>query len=188
MTQPIYLDYHATTPVDPRVAALVLRHMTTDFGNAHSVDHIFGDAAAAAIDLAAQRVCSLVGAEPSQVLFTSGATESINLAIKGFAAVRTKAVPLRIAVSPTEHVAVLDTCAVLARSGAAIHMLQVDANGRVDLEEIEAVCRNGLDLLCVMAANNEVGTIAPIDRISAIAGGMVLRICAMPHKPAAEYP
>jgi cysteine desulfurase len=170
VSTPIYLDYHATTPVDPRVASLVLHHMTNEFGNAHSVDHVFGDAAASAIDVAAGRVGALVGAEGSQVLFTSGATESINLAIQGFAAVRRKAGPLRIAVSPTEHVAVLDTCSALARVGAAtIHVLHVDSHARVDRDEIESQCRQGLDLLCVMAANNEVGTIAPIDDVGTIA-------------------
>lgn len=166
----IYLDYQATTPVDPRVAALVMHYMTNAFGNASSADHRFGDEAAEAVEVAMQKVGALVGAPPSWVLFTSGATESINLAIQGFAAVRRAARPLRIAVSPTEHMAVIDTCQALVRAGAArVRVLHVDCHARVDLQEIEDVCREGLDLLCVMAANNEVGTVAPVADIAAVA-------------------
>lgn len=171
---PIYLDYHATTPVDPRVAALVLHCMTTAYGNASSADHGFGDLAAEAVDTAAQRLATLVGARPSDVVWTSGATEAINIAIYGFAEARAEASAgsgtLRIAVSPTEHAAVLDTCGALARAGrATLRFLHVDRFGRVDLDEVETVCREGTDLLCVMAANNEVGTLAPVGDIASIA-------------------
>ena len=168
--RPVYLDYHATTPVDPRVAAVVLRHMLDDYGNASSTDHTFGDAAAEAVDAAAAQVGALVGARAESVVFTSGATESINLAVQGLAAARRSSGPLRVAVSPTEHAAVLDTCRALARAGlATVRTLSVDGAGRVDLDEIEAACAAGLDLLCVMAANNEVGTIAPVGAVAAAA-------------------
>lgn len=168
----IYLDYHATTPVDPRVAAVVMRYMVDAFGNANSVDHVFGDEAEEAVHQARESVGSLVGAPASDVVFTSGATESINLAIQGFARGALKGRRIRIALSPTEHSAVLETCRVLARDGhAELHFLHVDKAGRIALEEVEAVCRAGIDLLCVMAANNEVGTIAPVSKIADIASG-----------------
>lgn len=166
----IYLDYHATTPVDPRVAAVVMRYMVEAFGNPNSVDHSFGDEADEAVHRASEDVGSLVGAPASYVVFTSGATESINLAIQGFARGALKGRRIRIALSPTEHSAVLETCRSLARDGhAELHFLHVDEAGRVSLEEIESICRAGIDLLCVMAANNEVGTVAPVSEIACIA-------------------
>lgn len=167
--RPIYLDYHATTPVDPRVASVVMHQMTCAYGNAHSADHRFGDAAAEAVDRSAADLANLLGASRTDVVWTSGATEAINIAIQGFVATRSYAQPVRIVVSPTEHVAVLDTCQAMMRAGrATIHVIGVDTAGRVNLDEIDSLCRNRADLLCVMAANNEVGTIAPVDQIAAI--------------------
>jgi cysteine desulfurase len=166
----IYLDNHSTTPVDPRVAGVVTHHMIAVFGNPSSADHLFGDEAERAVDEAAAAVGRLVGAPGSSVIFTSGATESINLAIQGFAAAHTRNSPLRVAVSPTEHAAVLDTCRALAHAGRAeVQLLSVNNLAQIDLDEIEQVCTAGLDLLCVMAANNEVGTIAPVSQIAEIA-------------------
>jgi cysteine desulfurase len=166
---PIYMDYHATTPVDPRVASVVMHHMTSAYGNAHSADHVFGDAASQAIDDSIAELRRLVSAPLGRVIWTSGATEAINLAIKGFIATSDSGRPVRIVVSPTEHSAVLGTCYALRQAGlATTRLLGVDALGRVDLDEIESICRDGADMLCVMAANNEVGTIAPIDQIAAI--------------------
>jgi cysteine desulfurase len=166
----IYLDYHATTPVDPRVADVVVQHMVEAFGNPSSVDHSFGEEAEEAIELASERVGELVGAPASDVVFTSGATESINLAIKGYAAGAFQGRRLRIVVSPTEHSAVLETCRALASKGdAEVEVLHVDSFGRVSLEEIEVACGGGADLLCVMAANNEVGTLAPVADIAHVA-------------------
>ena len=166
---PIYLDYHATTPVDPRVAKLMLHYMTTEFGNASSTDHVYGDRAAKAISQARSQVAELVGASAKEVIFTSGATESINLAIQGtiHKQINNKA---RIAFSQLEHKAVLDTCQAIAKKGLAklIH-LKVDSQGRLDSEHLEKVCEQGLSLLCVMAANNEIGNIYPVREIGQIA-------------------
>lgn len=167
----VYLDYHATTPVDPRVAELMVYYMTTAFGNASSKDHAFGDEAEEAVTVACGHVAKLVGAPPRSVVFTSGATESANLGITGFARARAETSrPIRIALSETEHSAVIDTCRMLAQDGTAeLTMLAVDNLGRVDLPATEAACRSGVDLLCVMAANNEVGTINPLQQIGALA-------------------
>lgn len=168
-TQPIYLDYHSTTPVDPRVAEKVLQYMTTCFGNASSTDHVFGDKAAAAVSQAAQHLAQLVGASPKEIIFTSGATESINLAIQGTIAASHDSSP-RIAISPVEHQAVLDTCKALEKKRRAeIIYLRVDSQGRLDLNHLEQTCRDGVSLLCVMAANNEIGNIYPLEKIGRIA-------------------
>ncbi len=168
---PIYLDYHSTTPVDPRIADRMLYYMTTAFGNASSTDHIYGDEAAKAVSEARRQVAELVGASSKEVFFTSGATESINLAIQGsiFKHLDNKSKP-RIAISPLEHKAVLDTCFAIAKKGLAkLITLQVDSKGKLDLEHLEQVCKQGLSLLCVMAANNEIGNIYPVREIGEIA-------------------
>lgn len=171
--RPIYLDYHATTPTDPRVAEVVLHHLTRAFGNASSADHVFGDEAEEAVANARVHVGALVDAPARSVLFTSGATESINLAIVGFAKARAESAVsrrVRIGLSPVEHRAVLDTCRALQDAGAAqLRWLPVDRLGRVDVDAIEDVCRGGLDLLCLMAANNEVGTLYPVRAAAHIA-------------------
>ena len=150
MVGPIYLDYHATTPVDPRVAEVVAHCMLVGYGNASSVDHSYGDAAAEAVDRAAVAVANLVGGSADEIMWTSGATEAINLCIAGFAAARGESGPLRLVVSPTEHAAVLATCAALARAGrATMRLLHVDSYGRVDLDEVDTACRAGADLLCI---------------------------------------
>lgn len=166
----IYLDYHATTPVDPRVAELMLHYMTRAFGNASSVDHEYGDEAEQAVSKSAAYVAELVGASPKEVIFTSGATESINLAIQGMSFNPATTNPCRVAVLPVEHKAVLDNCHVLAKKGIAeIINLRVDSKGRLDLQHLEQVCCSGVSLICVMAANNEIGNIYPIEIIGQIA-------------------
>jgi len=166
---PIYLDYHATTPVDPRVAQKVLHYMTEEFGNASSTDHEWGDRAEEAVKQAAKQVADLVRALPREIIWTSGATESINLAIQGNLPFHPKE-PYRIALLPVEHKAVLDTCHALAKRGRAkLIFLRVDSKGRLDLDHLEQVCAEGLSLLCVMAANNDIGTIYPIEAIAQIA-------------------
>jgi cysteine desulfurase len=171
--RPIYLDYHATTPTDPRVADVVLHYLTRAFGNASSTDHVYGDEAEEAVATARAHVGAIVGSPARSVIFTSGATESINLALVGFAKARAESGavgPVRIGVSPVEHRAVLDTCRILAEAGAArLRWLPVDHLGRVDLDAVEDVCRDGLDLLCLMTANNEVGTLYPVAAASGIA-------------------
>ncbi|MCC5660109.1 cysteine desulfurase [Nostoc sp. XA010] len=164
----IYLDYHSTTPVDPRVAEKVMYYMTTAFGNANSVDHGYGNQAAQSVKQARQHIAELINASAKEIIFTSGATESINLAIQGH--INQQNTPATIIVSPVEHKAVLDTCKVLAKKGLAeIIWLNVNQQAQIDLEHLEKVCSGGASLLCVMAANNEVGTIYPIEKIGAIA-------------------
>ncbi|MFN4856597.1 MAG: cysteine desulfurase family protein [Pseudanabaena sp.] len=168
--RPIYLDYHATTPVDPRVASVFMEYMLTEFGNASSIDHTYGDKADRAVKQAAKQVADLIGAVPREVIFTSGATESINLALQGLTPKSPSAHKLKIAVLPIEHKAVLDTCDALVKKGIAeMILLKVDRQGKLDLEHVETTCTQGIDLICVMAANNEIGTIYPMPEIGAIA-------------------
>ncbi|AFY48416.1 cysteine desulfurase family protein [Nostoc sp. PCC 7524] len=168
MTNIIYLDYHSTTPVDPRVAKKVMYYMTTAFGNANSVDHDYGNIAAKAVKQARQQIAELINASPKEIIFTSGATESINLVIQGQIAQQNT--PAKIIVSPVEHKAVIDTCKALVKKGLVeIIWLKVNQQAQIDLEHLEKVCADGAALLCMMAANNEVGTIYPIKKIGAIA-------------------
>lgn len=168
--RPIYLDYHATTPVDPRVASVVMQYMMTEFGNASSIDHTYGDKADRAVKQAAKQVADLIGAVPREVLFTSGATESINLVLQGLTQKSPSTHKLKIAVLPIEHKAVLDTCDALVKKGIAeMILLKVDRQGKLDLEHLETTCSQGIDLICVMAANNEIGTIYPVPEVGAIA-------------------
>jgi cysteine desulfurase len=167
---PIYLDHHATTPVDPRVAAVMVHTLTTAFGNANSVEHVYGEVAAALVADARREVAALVHTAPEGVHFTSGSTESIRLAIAHAVADRGQR-PLRVAVTTVEHRAVLDVVAVHERRGeVTVHWLPVDGRARVDMAALEAACRDGLDLVCVMAANNEVGTLYPVEEIARMAG------------------
>jgi cysteine desulfurase len=167
----IHLDYHATTPCDRRVAEKVLWAMTDGFGNASSTDHARGDAAEAAVKIAKQQVADLIRALPRDILFTSGATESINLAIQGTVQhLENKGIHPHIALTAVEHKAVLDTCLALQEQGRVqLSILPVDTQARLDLTQVEQLCAGGLHLLCVMAANNEVGTLYPIEKIAYIA-------------------
>jgi cysteine desulfurase len=167
--RPIYLDYHATTPTDDRVAKLAYHFMTQAFGNASSIDHEYGDEAEVAVTRSAKYVGELIGASPKEIIWTSGATESINLAIQGSLAPNPEK-PYRIAILPLEHKAVLDTCQFYEKRGwAELIYLEVDSNGRCNINQIEQVCSQGLSLLCVMAANNEIGNIYPIQAIAQLA-------------------
>lgn len=158
--RPIYLDHQSTTPADPRVAALVLEVMTTRFGNAASVDHLYGEEASALMEDAAAAVAALIGSSPDQVRFTSGATEAVRLALQ--IALSQASEPLRIAASRAEHRAVLDQLERMERAGTAeVRWLRVDRVGQVALAEIDEALEKGVDLLCLMAANNEVGTLYP---------------------------
>lgn len=164
----IYLDYHSTTPVDPRVAEKVMYYMTTAFGNASSVDHGYGDDAAQAVKQARQQIAELMNASPQEIIFTSGATESINLAIQGH--IFKQNTTCKIIVSPVEHKAVLDTCQELAKKGLVeIIWLKVNQQAQIDLEHLKKICSEDASLLCMMAANNEVGTIYPIQQVGTIA-------------------
>lgn len=165
---PIYLDYNATTPCDPRVVESMLPWFSTHFGNAASHDHAFGWQAEEAVRTAREQVAGLVGADAVEIVFTSGATESVNLAIKGvFEAYRGKG--NHIITCVTEHKAVLDTCSHLEKIGAAITHLPVSKTGLIDLAALESAIRPTTILIAVMYANNETGTIMPAKEISAIA-------------------
>ncbi len=160
----IYLDHHATTPVDRRVLEAMLPYFTEDFGNASSQTHRFGWRADAALELARERLASALGAaEPREVIFTSGATESDNLALQG---AWLAAGGGHIVCAATEHAAVLDTCAALARRGAALSVLPVDAEGFVDPDAVADAITDKTVLVSVMAANSEIGTIAPLAEIA----------------------
>lgn len=165
----IYLDHHAATPVDPRVIARVADAMMTLPGNASSSEHAVGEAAAAAVQSATVEVATLIGAHPQEIVFTSGATEALNLALRGTVqALGPERV--RVALGATEHAAVLETAAALARSGLVeVEVLPVDRLGHIDVARFEAACRAGARLACAMAANNEIGTIAPIANLAEIA-------------------
>jgi cysteine desulfurase len=168
-TPPIYLDYHATTPVDPRVAAVVLHAMTTAFGNANSTEHIYGEVAAALVGDARRAVAALVNADPEGVHFTSGSSESIRLAVTHAVAGRRQG-PLRVALTTVEHRAVLEAIAVHERRGeVAVRWLPVDGQARLDMAALETACHDGVDLVCVMAANNEVGTLYPVEVVARVA-------------------
>jgi cysteine desulfurase len=165
---PIYLDHNATTPCDPRVLEEMMPYFTKRFGNAASRVHPFGWQAAEAVELAREQVASLIGAESKEIVFTSGATESDNLALKGvFEAYGAKGKHL-ITVQ-TEHKAVLDSCAHLEQLGARVTYLPVNDQGLVDLEQLEAAICPQTILLAVMYANNEIGVLQPIQEIGGIA-------------------
>jgi cysteine desulfurase len=166
MSNPIYLDYHSTTPVDRRVADKVYDYMVSNFGNSSSIDHIFGDRTQEAVKKAQQQIANLINSSPQEIIFTSGATESINLVIQGLI----KAYPHRYIISPLEHKAVIDTCQAMEKRGLGeIIWLKVDKKGRIDLNHLENLCSEGADLLCIMGANNEIGNIYPIEKIGRIA-------------------
>ncbi|MGI8599663.1 MAG: IscS subfamily cysteine desulfurase [Chitinophagaceae bacterium] len=165
---PVYLDYNATTPCDPRVVETMLPYFTQDFGNAASRNHSFGWKAEEAVERAREQVAEIIGADPKEIIFTSGATEADNLAIKGvFEAYASKG--NHIITTNIEHKAVLDTCKHLEKKGAEITFLPVKNNGIIDIPELEASIRPNTILIAVMYANNEIGTIMPVAEIGALA-------------------
>ena len=165
---PIYMDNHATTPMDPRVLEAMLPYFTEKFGNAASRNHSFGWAGEEAVENARQQVASLVGATAKEIIFTSGATESDNLMIKGVAEMyREKG--NHIITQAIEHKAVLDTCKNLEKHGFEVTYLPVHKDGRVDPEDVRKAIKPTTILICVMYANNEIGVINPIQEIGKIA-------------------
>ena len=168
MKLPIYMDYHATTPVDPRVVAAMLPYFTEHFGNAASRNHPFGWKAEEAVDTARKQVADLMGANAKEIIFTSGATESNNLAIKGVAEMyREKG--NHIITCVTEHKAVIDTCKKLEKQGCRVTYLAVQKDGRISLDELRAAITDKTILISIMTANNEIGVLQPIAEIGAIA-------------------
>ena len=163
----IYLDYNATTPVDERVLAEMLPFFTEHFGNANSNTHPFGWYAQGAVEKARQQVANFIGAESSEIIFTSGATEAINMAFKGvFEAYQSKG--NHIITCKTEHKAVLDTCAYLEEKGAIVTYLNVDREGRIDLDELKESFTDKTILVAIMAANNETGVLQDLEKIAEI--------------------
>jgi cysteine desulfurase len=167
MKLPIYLDYHATCPVDPEVLKAMLPYFTDVFGNAASRNHEYGWTAEAAVEKARGQIARLIGATDKEIIFTSGATESNNLAIRGVAEMY-KEKGKHIITSPIEHKAVLDTCQDLERRGYEITYLDVDQYGQVSPEKVAAAIRPDTILVSVMFANNEIGTINPIAEIGKV--------------------
>jgi cysteine desulfurase len=172
MNLPIYMDNQATTRIDPRVLEAMLPYLADVYGNAASRSHSFGWAAEQAVETARGQIARLLGASPKEIVFTSGATESNNLAIKGAveaARLADPQQPIHIITQATEHKAVLDPCAWLAKQGCRVTVLPVDAEGRVSLDDLRrAIEDEKPTLVSIMFANNEIGTVQPIDAIGAL--------------------
>ena len=166
----VYLDYNSTTPVDPLVLETMLPYFNEKFGNAASKNHGFGITAKEAVDLARKQIASVIGCGPKEIIFTSGATESINLAIKGFAqANQTRG--NHIVSLKTEHKAVLDTCLHLEEHGFEVTYLNVNTDGILDIDELKGTIKDSTIMVAVLHANNEIGVIQPIEEIAKICKG-----------------
>ncbi|MBT2556819.1 IscS subfamily cysteine desulfurase [Hymenobacter sp. ISL-91] len=165
---PIYLDNNATTPLDPRVLEAMMPYLTEVFGNAASRNHPFGWAAEEAVDYARDQIAGLINCDPKEIIFTSGATESDNLAIKGIYEMYAQK-GNHIITATTEHKAVLDTCKHIEKIGGKVTYLPVNSEGLIDLAELEAAMTPQTILVSIMFGNNETGTIQPIREIAAIA-------------------
>ncbi len=164
---PVYLDHHATTPVDPRVVEAMLPFFTERFGNASSRHHAFGWTARDAVAAARRQVAELIGADPREICFTSGATESDNLAVRGVVGAAPRR-PLHVVTMTTEHHAVLDPCRRLEREGVAVTRVAPRPDGLCDVADVERALRPHTRLVSVMAANNEIGVLQPVARIAAL--------------------
>src|SRR5690348_12975986 len=168
MKLPIYMDYHATTPVDPRVLEAMTPFFTQHFGNPASRNHAFGWEAEEAVENARKQVAELIGATAKEIVFTSGATESDNLAIKG-AAEMYREKGNHIITCVTEHKAVIDTCKRLEKEGCRVTYLPVQKDGRISLDDLRHAITDKTILISIMTANNEIGVIQPVAEIAAIA-------------------
>jgi len=168
INSPVYLDYNATTPCDPRVLTTMLPYFSTHFGNAASKTHSYGWIAEEAVSIAREQVAGLIGADATEIIFTSGATEAVNLSIQGVTETY-HAKGKHIITFETEHKAVLDTCSYLERNGASVTRLTVDSNGLPDLAELEQAIRADTILIAMMYANNETGVIMPVQSVGRIA-------------------
>jgi cysteine desulfurase len=168
MKLPIYMDYHATTPMDPRVFAAMKPYFLETFGNAASRNHSFGWEAEEAVEKSRKQIASLIGATAKEIVFTSGATESNNLALKGVAEMYAEK-GNHIITAATEHKAILDTCKRLEKHGVRVTYLPVQTNGLVDMEQLEAAITDKTILISLMYANNEIGVLQPIAEIGKLA-------------------
>ncbi|MFZ9504614.1 MAG: cysteine desulfurase family protein [Cyclobacteriaceae bacterium] len=164
---PIFLDYNATTPCAPEVLEKMIPFLTTHFGNPASKSHAYGWLAEEAVDEAREKVAKLIGASSQQIIFTSGATEAINLAIRGMAEQQPKK-SVHLISFQSEHKAVLDCLAFLEQSGHSVTLLPVDSNGRPNLSDLRNAIRPETRLVAMMLANNETGTIMPVDEVGQI--------------------
>jgi len=167
MKLPVYLDYQATTPVDPRVLDAMMPFFTNEFGNAASRNHSFGWSAEKAVEKAREQIASLIGASPKEIIFTSGSTEAINLALKG-AAEMYASKGRHIITSQAEHKAVLDTCKHLEKQGCEVTYLKPDKTGRILPEKVAEAMREDTILVALIWGNNEVGTLSPVREIGAL--------------------
>jgi cysteine desulfurase len=168
MKLPIYMDYHATTPMDPRVFATMKPYFLETFGNAASRNHSFGWEAEEAVEKSRKQIASLIGATGKEIVFTSGATESNNLALKGVAEMYAEK-GNHIITAATEHKAILDTCKRLEKHGVRVTYLPVQQNGLVDMDQLAAAITDKTILISIMYANNEIGVIQPIAEIGKLA-------------------
>jgi cysteine desulfurase len=168
MKTPVYLDNHATTPLDPRVLAVMMPYLTDRFGNAASRNHSFGWEAEEAVEKGRKQVAELIGASPKEIVFTSGATESDNLALKGVAEMYAER-GNHIITAATEHKAILDTCKKLEKHGCRVTYLPVKGDGLVDLDMLREAITDKTILISIMYANNEIGVIQPIPEIGRLA-------------------
>lgn len=165
--RPIYLDNHATTPLDPRVLDAMMPYFTEKFGNPHSVSHLYGYEAEEGVNVAREQLAALIGAEPREIVFTSGATESNNLAIWGAAKFQAQR-KRHIITAVTEHKCVIESVRRLEREGFRVTWLPVDDKGRIDLGALATAMDDDTLLVSIMAVNNEIGTIAPLAEIGAL--------------------
>src|ERR1700710_1367264 len=162
-SRPIYLDMQATTPVDPRVLDTMLPFLTGLYGNPHSRTHAYGWETDVAVEKAREHIANLIGADPKEIIFTSGATESNNMSVKGVARFFGRSGKKKhIITSQTEHKCVLDSCRHLQDEGFDVTYLPVQSNGLINMEELEAAIRPDTALVSIMAVNNEIGVIPPL--------------------------
>jgi cysteine desulfurase len=168
MKLPIYMDNHATTQVDPRVLKAMYPYLTDVFGNSASRNHSFGWQAEEATEKARKQVADLIGATSKEIVFTSGATESDNLALKGVAQMYAER-GNHIITAATEHKAILDTCKRLEKEGLRVTYLPVQTNGLIDLEQLRSAITDKTILISIMHANNEIGVLQPVAQIGKIA-------------------
>ena len=166
-SRPIYLDYQATTPLDPRVLEAMMPYFTTKFGNPHSRSHAYGWEAEEGVEKARAQVGAIIGADEKEIIFTSGATESNNLAIKGVAEFYRDRRD-HVVTAVTEHKCVLDTCRHLEQKGFTVTYLPVTKNGLIDLNQLREAVTDRTAIVSIMAVNNEIGVVQPLKEIGAI--------------------